>query len=261
MERIFTDQMNRTVRLERTPRRIVSLVPSQTELLFDLGLDDEVVGITKFCIYPEKWFQSKQRVGGTKQLHLDVIKDLNPDLIIGNKEENTKEDIEALESVCPVWMSDIYTVEDALDMIRSLGELTEKGKESSALIENIRNEFAALASDKIKKSVLYFIWKDPQYVVGRNTFIDSMLTTIGFENYCSGERYPEWDSDQPNEPDLVFLSSEPFPFKQEHITEFQAKFPKSKIRIIDGEMFSWYGSRMQLAPAYFRQLFKELSDQ
>ena len=102
---LFIDQLQSEIRLDRVPRRIVSLVPSQTELLYDLGLEDEVVGITKFCIHPNKWFSSKDRIGGTKSINIDQVKSLAPDLIIGNKEENTIEDIERLREIAPVWMS------------------------------------------------------------------------------------------------------------------------------------------------------------
>ena len=115
--------MNRTIRLGATPRRIVSLVPSQTELLYDLGLEERVVGITKFCIHPKEWYRSKVRIGGTKNVNFDKVKTLRPDLIIGNKEENFKEDIEALEEIAPVWMSDIFTLDDSLEMINQLGSV------------------------------------------------------------------------------------------------------------------------------------------
>src|SRR5436190_20217614 len=107
------DQLGRNIELSGTPQRIISLVPSQTELLFDLGLDKEVIGITKFCIHPDEWFRNKTRVGGTKQLNLETIRNLQPDLIIANKEENTQEQLEILMSEFPVWISDIKTLEDA----------------------------------------------------------------------------------------------------------------------------------------------------
>src|SRR5574343_630385 len=175
MARNVTDQMNRTIRLEGIPRRIVSLVPSQTELLYDLGLNEEVVGITKFCIYPEEWFNSKNRVGGTKQVNIEKVRALQPDLIIGNKEENTVEDIEALEKIAPVWMSDIYTYEDAIEMISLLGNVLGRENESTNICAEIEHQFKKLLLVDSKK-VLYFIWKDPDYMAGKSTFIDAMLT-------------------------------------------------------------------------------------
>lgn len=244
--------MNRTIRLEGIPRRIVSLVPSQTELLYELGLSDEVVGITKFCIYPKEWFESKNRVGGTKQVNIDKVRSLQPDLIIGNKEENTQEDIEQLEKIAPVWMSDIITFEDALEMISEIGMLVGKSKEATAIRTEIETEFSHLPVESTK-SVLYFIWKDPDYIVGKSTFIDAMLTKAGFENLCNEERYPELKSYE-IQPDYIFLSSEPFPFKEDHAVEIKKKFPVSKVLFVDGEMFSWYGSRMKFFPNYVTKL-------
>src|SRR5689334_18071707 len=122
----FTDQIGRTISLNKTPRRIISLVPSQTELLYDLGLSDEVVGITKFCVHPEEWFRNKPRVGGTKQLNMDIIHHLQPDLVIANKEENVREQVEELASHYPVWVSDINNPDDAYWMMKELGSITGK---------------------------------------------------------------------------------------------------------------------------------------
>ncbi len=257
----FTDQMKQTIRLESTPRRIVSLVPSQTELLHYLGLEDELVGITKFCIHPNVWFKTKTRIGGTKSVSFDKVKSLNPDLIIGNKEENAKEDIDALRSIAPVWMSDIYNLSDSIKMLRDLGEILDKVTKVDELISRIEAEFRslrefALSHSSKGKSVLYFIWNDPGFLAGRNTFIDSMLTECGLINAAKGDRYP--DLDVSIQPDLVFLSSEPFPFEEKHFSTYQEKYPNAKIVLVDGEMFSWYGSRLKDAPKYFRELLQSL---
>lgn len=261
MDRIFIDQMNNTIRLEGIPSRIVSLVPSQTELLYDFGLENEVVGITKFCIYPEKWFKTKNRVGGTKKLNIKLIRYLKPDLIIGNKEENTKEDIEQLQKIAPVWMSDIYDLKDAYKMIEEIGIITNTKVKASEILQNIRNNFSEIRKLSKPKSVLYLIWKNPFFAAGPNTFIDDILKTCGFDNICTEERYPEWNFNTKEHADFVFLSSEPYPFKAEEIIEIQKLSPKSKIILVDGEMFSWYGSRLLLAPKYFQRLLDELSDQ
>ncbi len=227
MAKQYTDQMNNTIRLEDFPRRIVSLVPSQTELLYDLGLGDNVVGITKFCIHPEKWFKSKTRVGGTKQLNIDVIRSLNPDLIIGNKEENTKEDIELLMQMAPVWISDIITLNESYIMIEQLGALTNSSTKSNQILSEIKQEFSRIVRSDSNKSVLYFIWKNPYYVAGTNTFIDSILKVLGFKNFCKDARYPELKNDVENYPDYIFLSSEPYPFKKVDVIEIEQKFPLS----------------------------------
>jgi len=253
--RNLIDQMGRTVRVPLEPKRIISLVPSQTELLFDLGLTTEVVGITKFCVHPSAWFRVKQRIGGTKQLNIELIRSLNPDLIIGNKEENTKEDIEELAKEFPVWMSDIATLEDAYEMIHSIGVMTDKEDEAELLVEESIEAFASIHNLGQGKSFLYFIWDEPAFVAGKNTFIDSMLTKIGFQNACALSRYPALSEVAPTTVDHIFLSSEPFPFKSEHVLKYQAIFPNAQIHLIDGEMCSWYGSRMKLAAGYFENVF------
>lgn len=262
--REFTDQMNNTIRLESSPCRIVSLVPSQTELLYDLGLRDEVVGITKFCIHPEEWYRNKSRIGGTKDVHIDKLKELQPDLIIGNKEENDFDNIESLKGIAPIWMSDIFDLEDAYNMISSIGAITNKGEESERLINEIKSEFKKFHKDKLVKSLVgktvqYFIWHNPNMAAGKRTFIDVMLSECGLINLTSTERYPEIELSE--SPDYIFLSSEPFPFKEKHMEFFKKTYPKSKVVLVDGEMFSWYGSRLKDAPAYFLSLLKELSNQ
>ena len=246
--------MGREIHVPLEPKRIISLVPSQTELLYDLGLSEEVIGITKFCIHPAAWFRVKQRVGGTKQLNIELIRSLNPDLIIGNKEENTKEDIEALAQEFPVWMSDISTFDDALSMIDVLGDMLNREDEAELLVEDITEAFAPLENLGQQQSFLYFIWDDPAFLTGKNTFIDSMLTKIGYINACELERYPALTECPNVQPDVVFLSSEPYPFKENHRQKFQEMYPKADIRLIDGEMCSWYGSRMKLAATYFENL-------
>lgn len=253
-KRTFVDQMGRNVIVPFPPKRIISLVPSQTELLHYFGLEDEVIGITKFCIYPDNWFRNKQRIGGTKQLKLDEILALKPDLIIGNKEENTKEDIDFLTQKVPVWMSDINTFEEAFEMIDLIGQLTNKQQIAQALNTGITQEFKQLGNIGKGKSVLYFIWDEPSFVVGKSTFIDSVLTKIGFVNACQKVRYPALSELKPLNPDFIFLSSEPFPFKEEHFLKYQELFPTSKILLVDGESFSWYGSRMLEAPRYFGEM-------
>lgn len=256
----FTDQMNREVVLHGFPKRIVSLVPSQTEYLFDLGLEDRVVGITKFCIHPVEWYLSKRRVGGTKKVDLEKVKKLNPDLIIGNKEENTEEDILALTAIAPVWMSDIYTIEDACKMMLEIGKICGLKPRSEEIVGEIRGKFQDYKAADPAKSVIYLIWNEPLMACGSYTFIDEMIRTFGLQNFYAGEeRYPLCMPDPANQPDYIFLSSEPFPFKASHKQEIQQLFPDSKIVFVDGEIFSWYGSRMLQATAYFEKLKQELS--
>jgi ABC-type Fe3+-hydroxamate transport system substrate-binding protein len=254
----IVDQLGIELNLPIKPLRIVSLVPSQTELLFDLGLDDRIVGVTKFCIHPEST-KEKTIVGGTKNFRFDVIDQLQPDLIIGNKEENYEEGILSLRKKYPVWMSDIVALDDALSMIRSIGEITCTQTKSEAINHSIINEFETLPLFA-SRSCLYLIWKKPWMAAGKNTFIDSMLSAINLVNVVNAQRYPEL-SDQDIvalSPDVILLSSEPYPFKENHIQELKALVPTSQIALVDGELFSWYGSRLIKSPAYFSSLRNQL---
>jgi len=248
--------MKREVILPAFPLRIISLVPSQTELLYYLGLEKEVVGITKFCIHPDEWYRIKDRVGGTKSLDIEKIRQLKPDLIIGSKEENEQSDIKALMEIAPVWMSDIFNLDDAIQMIHSVGQISNKAVESNELVKRIQEQFELLNSLKEDKTVLYFIWQEPMMLAGKNTFIDSMLQQCGLTNLAGNERYPEATGKE--NPDFIFLSSEPFPFGEKHISEFQQLYPKSKVVLVDGEFFSWYGSKLKDAPNYFNQILTQL---
>ncbi|MCO6360131.1 ABC transporter substrate-binding protein [Roseivirga pacifica] len=253
---LVQDQMGRSVEVPELPQRIVSLVPSQTELLYDLGLGDRVVGVTKFCIHPKDWRKTKTIVGGTKNYRFDKIDTLNPDLIIGNKEENEREGIEQLAQLYPVWMSDIYTLADAFEMMRGVGEITGVQDRVEQLIADMKGGFSQLESKKTGKRVLYLIWQKPYMAAGSQTFIDEMLKACGFVNAISEGRYPALTVEEipALKPDLIFLSSEPYPFKEKHLKALQAIAPNSEVKLVDGEMFSWYGSRLRLATAYFQTL-------
>jgi len=257
MKKKFFDMLGRETELDFPPQRIISLVPSQTELLYDLGLEKEVIGITKFCIHPQSWFRNKERIGGTKQLNLEKIRSLSPDLIIANKEENEKEQIEKLSEEFPVWVSDVNTVSEALEMIRQIGALTGKAEAAEKWAEEINSAFSKLKKSEKPKRVAYFIWKNPWICVGGENFIHDIIETIGWENVLKKEpRYPETTLEALAEkkPELILLSSEPYPFKEKHIPEIQSAFPQAEILLVDGEFFSWYGSRMKKAADYFQEI-------
>jgi len=264
MQKSFTDQMGREISINFPPKRIISIVPSQTELLFDLGLDHEIIGLTKFCIHPIDKFAERIKVGGTKKLNIDLIKDLRPDLIIGNKEENTQSDIEELSEYFPVWMSDIFTLEDAMKTIGEIGALVNREPEASYLNHLISagfNDLKTLAlQHRIDKKIAYLIWRKPYMVAGKNTFIDDVLLTNGMTNVIKQDRYPTVTLDELKtlNCELILLSSEPYPFAEKHIEEIQAAIPDAKIILVDGEMFSWYGSRLVKAVQYFFEFQKEL---
>lgn len=265
------DQLGNTVEMENyPPKRIVSLVPSQTELLYDLGLDEEVVGITKFCVHPEEWFRSKTRIGGTKNLNIEKIKSLQPNLIIANKEENIKGQIDELKQIAPVFVSDVSNMDKALEMISMIGMITGKNKQSDTLVKSIAAAFEKLPVPSTFIPVCYLIWKDPYISVGGDTFIHDMMKRCGLQNIFENEkRYPETTIEEiiKRGCKLILLSSEPYPFKEKHIAEIQnqkseignLKFENEAIKIIlvDGEMFSWYGSRMLKAADYFERFLND----
>ena len=249
--------LKQTTDLITKPSRIISLVPSQTELLHYIGLQKETVAITKFCIHPAEWFATKTRVGGTKSLDIEKIISLKPDLIIANKEENIKEQIEALAIKFNVWVTDVNNFEDALAMIQDIGKLTGKEAETLALNVFIKKQFALLRTNKIFINTAYLIWKDPCMTIGGDTFINNMLQLAGFKNiFADRLRYPEVTIDEIKNAEcrLLFLSSEPYPFAQKHIDELQPYLPGVKIILADGEMFSWYGSRLLKVPGYLNEL-------
>jgi ABC-type Fe3+-hydroxamate transport system substrate-binding protein len=254
---IYVDQLGNAIRLNEKPNRVVSIVPSQSEFLWDIGLREELVGVTKFCIHPIDMYKTVTRVGGTKDLNIDKIRTLKPDLIIGNKEENDKQQIELLQNEFNVWMSDIYNFEDAFEMMALLGNVNDKNNEAQKIIEGIKKSTATIKKFFDKKRVAYFIWNKPYMLAANNTFIDYVLNYLGFENALSHlERYPELSVEALQEINLevCFLSSEPFPFKEKHVMELQQKLPASKILIVDGEVFSWYGSRLLSLENYVRKL-------
>jgi len=254
--RTVTDQLGRTVSVECPPGRIVSLVPSQTELLADLGLGDRVVGITKFCVHPGEWFRTKARVGGTKDVNPGKVAALRPDLIIANKEENVQEQVERLMSIAPVWVSDVNDLGSALDMIGRIGELTGTAERAQAIIGTVENGFGELTLPFSRKKTVYLIWREPYMAAGSDTFISDIMARCGLRNATTEHRYPELSVERLRSlsPEVVLLSSEPYPFKEKHLKEMEMILLDAKVLLVDGEMFSWYGSRMMQAPPYLQKL-------
>jgi iron complex transport system substrate-binding protein len=260
--KLFKDQLSNSLTFETSPKRIISIVPSQTELLYDLGLEENIVGITKFCVHPFHLKSTKKIVGGTKKVNFDKIAALKPDIIICNKEENTKEIVAECSKICPVWVTDIITIEDNLQMIQDFGQLFNKRTEAQKWIDKINfalADFQNFIKTKKAQRVAYFIWANPYMVAGNNTFINEMLKLNKFENIYANreERYPEIIIQKmriQGDPEILFLSSEPFPFQDEHAFELGRFTHHAKIIFVDGEMFSWYGSRIAKAFEYFKKL-------
>lgn len=262
---MLTDQIGIQHVFNTTPTRIVSLVPSQTELLFDLGLEENIVGITKFCVHPYHLKSTKTIVGGTKKVNYNKIITLNPDIIICNKEENTLEMVVELRKICPVWVTNIVSIDDNLKMIDDFGQLFNKRVEAQKWIDKTNfalDDFTNFIKDITIQKVAYFIWREPYMAVGSDTFVDYLLTLNKFQNiYANKGRYPEIELSKmriEGDPDLVFLSSEPYPFKEEHAFEIGRFTHHATTVFVDGEMFSWYGSRLLKAFEYFKLLHNKL---
>lgn len=246
--------------IDKKYKRIISLVPSQTELLVDLGLEDSIVGVTKFCIHPKHLLKTKTIVGGTKNIKIDRIKNLQPDIILCNKEENTKEIVESCQKVAFTHVSDIFTLTDSLELISLYGSFFEKQVEAKKMINKLESkiiDFKKFIENKKSRKVAYFIWRNPWMVAASNTFINHLLELNKFENvYANEKRYPEVDIKNINKkkPELILLSSEPFPFKEKHILEIIEHTNNLTPILVDGEYFSWYGSRLLKAFDYFKEL-------
>jgi len=255
---MFTDALGQNFKqIPKEDLRIVSLVPSQTELLVDFGLENQLVGITKFCVHPVDLRKRIKVVGGTKQLHKNKVAELKPNLILCNKEENTKAIVEELQEIAPVWVTDMFTIEDSLKTIKDLGcflGVEEVAKKMVSVIKNEAENFAEFMKDKSAKKVLYFIWKNPYMAAGTNTFVNDLLQRNKFENILpQNSRYPEVSPSSTKKPELILLSSEPYPFADKHRKEIEEEWGVPTM-LVDGEYFSWYGSRLLKAFKYFRSL-------
>ncbi len=254
---IYKDQIGQIIELQNVPERIISLVPSQTELLVDLGLETNIIGVSKFCVHPESIREKASVVGGTKKVNVKRIQSLNPDFILCNKEENTKEMVDELQKIAPVWVTDIYTVEDCFEMIDTLGKVFQVTEKADVLITEIqqkRKDFLKSIAHIPHKKVLYLIWKNPYMAAGKMTFIDEMLSLNKFDNILNpNSRYPEVSIQEMENCDLILLSTEPYPFKQSDVETLSKELNKP-VKLVDGEYFSWYGSRLATAFAYFKTL-------
>ncbi|MGY5849831.1 ABC transporter substrate-binding protein [Salegentibacter sp. F14] len=251
------DQLQRKILIDRTPKRVVSLVPSQTELLIDMGLEDNLVGVTKFCVHPEALRSVKKVVGGTKQVDIEKVKNLKPDLILCNKEENTAEMVEALGKIAPVHVSDIVKVGDAFEMMLQYGRIFGREAFARTMVKSIERKISVLQDinkGNPARKVAYVIWKKPLMVAGRDTFINTLLHLNNFENVYQEDRYPKTSLEElkAKKPDIILLSSEPYPFSEKHMGFFEGV--GTEIVLVDGEYFSWYGSRLLEAMDYFKSL-------
>jgi len=237
--------------------RIVSLVPSITELLFDLGLAAQVVGRTGFCIHPRDAVRDLPKVGGTKDVDLGRLRALAPTHVIVNVDENTRECMDELREFVPhVIVTHPNAPEDNLALYRLMGALFDRAAQAGALCARLDAELAqcrAQVDGWQRERVLYLCWKDPWMTVAADTYIARTLAVVGWNvphppgGFAGAARYPSIDLDAELARDdrvrRVLLSSEPYLFNEGHVRDLQARFPELPFHLIDAEMTSWYGSR------------------
>jgi ABC-type Fe3+-hydroxamate transport system substrate-binding protein len=256
----YIDAVNEKLEFSCIPNKIICLVPSITSYLHAIGINNEVVGITKFCIHPNIWYQQKQKIGGTKDIQIEKIKLLQPDLVIASKEENVLNQIKAIRDFSQVYTTDITNISSALDTLTQLGKIVGKEKEATTLVQSIEISLSSFKPTAFF-SCIYLIWKKPYYTIGGDTYINDILLKMGLHNlFQSHTRYPEVTIETmiALKPDVILLSSEPYPFKEKHIKELSDYLPNTKIILVDGEIFSWYGNKMLEIKAYYNQLLSEL---
>lgn len=233
--------------------RIVSLCPSLSELVFDLGRGQDLVGITKFCIHPAEGLAGIEKLGGTKDPKVERIIALEPDIVLLNQEENRLEDAELLRRAglrCHVSMP--RNVQETAEMVRSIASALERAGEGERIAQDIEARsrvVRARAESLVPVRWAYLIWREPWMSVNKDTFVQDLLGQAGGLNVFAEleERYPCIEAHDLVEtsPDVIFLSSEPFPFQEKHIEELAGLtgLERERFRLVDGEYLSWHGSR------------------
>lgn len=269
----FVDASGVAVSLPGPPRRIVSLIPSITELLFSLGVGDAVAGCTIYCTQPPQGVVAKTRVGGEKNPKLEVIRALHADLVVANIEENVREHIETLRAWgIPVFVTYPRTVADGIKLLRDLGYVTgagERGERLAADLEARLEAVRALRADRPRVRVFYPIWRNPYMTINRDTYVHDMLATCGGENVFGARpgRYPEITLAEVAErrPAVILLPDEPYRFRRAHLDDFTA-YPDvpavrdGRIHLVDGKLASWYGPRIGEALRVLTELLASESE-
>lgn len=242
--------------------RIVSLCPSLTELVFDLGLGNSLVGRTKFCVHPSGLVDAVEKVGGTKNPKIARIVELAPDIVLLNEEENRLEDAKALEAagiICHTSMP--RSIDETAATVRSIGAALGTTPAAEQIAREIEIRGAEVAEQTRGRDTVryaYMIWREPWMTVNADTFVAALLRNAGGVNVFGdmNERYPTVTLEQLREraPDAVLLSTEPFPFAERHIDEVAAQtgLTRERIMIVDGELLSWHGSRTPRGIVYAR---------
>lgn len=233
--------------------KIVSLCPSLTELIFDLGAGDSLVGRTKFCVHPVDRVEAVERVGGTKNPKVERIIELAPDLVLMNEEENRAEDARALEAAgLRVHASMPRTAADTAAMVRSIGMALHRSREAEPIAADIERRADRVRREAVRYPPVRYaclIWHNPIMTISDDTFIAGLLALPGGLNVfgTKGDRYPAITPDELHaaDPLRVLLPNEPYPFQEKHVEELAglSRLPRDRFRVVDGELLSWHGSR------------------
>ncbi|MFO8087640.1 MAG: helical backbone metal receptor [Bacteroidales bacterium] len=264
MALVFTDHSREEIHLPDYPQKIISLCPSITETLVKLGLTDRITGRTCYCYRPEQQVKDIPVIGGASDPDMDLIKQQHPDLIIAVKEENNRSHIEQLREHYAVYVFDINTYSDAIDMIIQLGELTGKQNEAVQMSDDIDKAFARIPQLEQPLVFLYLVWNDPLMAAGKRTYINSILTSHGFTNCLSQfvQRYVTLNIEvfKKLNFDIAFLPTEPYHFTEDDRQDILSFYPETDVRLVDGEAFSWYGFRMLDSASYLADFINNLNE-
>ena len=251
------DDLGRKIDFERPPETVVSLVPSLTKTLSDLGLGEKLAAVTRFCKYPQELVQTLPKIGGPQKVDTQKILGINPGVVLSVKEENNREQVLQLAEKIPVVVFNIRNIDDALRMITTLGRLFSVETKAHTITSRIKKGLANTVFPTKRLTVLYLIWKKPWMAAGKDTFIGSMLQAAGFENLANG-RYPEVNETMMRRASVIMLATEPYPFKEAERKQLAERFPRQKVLIVEGEIFTWFGSYMLNAASYLTKLIEKL---
>jgi ABC-type Fe3+-hydroxamate transport system substrate-binding protein len=258
----FTDASGVAVSVPAPPHRIVSLIPSITEILFALGRGDAVVGCTVYCTQPPEGVATKTRVGGEKNPRLELIRALGADLVIANVEENVREHVETLRAWgIPVYVTYPRTVAEGIRLVRELGHVTGAGERGGKLAAALEGQLAQVRSRLAgapRARVFCPIWRKPYMTVNRDTYVHDMLAVCGGDNVFGdhARRYPEVTLTEvaAARPEVILLPDEPYRFRRAHAADFATltdmpAVRAGRIHLVDGKLLSWYGPRIEQALA------------
>ncbi len=259
----ITDDLGRTFSFKKPPRRIISLCPSVSETLLDLGLEGFLAGRTDYCIHPQNKIESIPGVGGPKSVSIQLLQSLCPDIIIAVKEENDKKTLENLAALnYKCFIFDVNNFSDALNMIEKIGVIFNVEDRAQTMTEGIKKGFEGIGQVLKKLNFIYMTWSSPYIAAGTGNYINSLITGLGFNNCLSKHinRYVRLSLGELKKlsPDIVFLPSEPYNYTLYDKLKFEKIFPSARAVLVDGEMFCWYGSRMLKAAPYIKNLIKEI---